>query len=138
MRTIEWVGRPSIFADPVFQYRRAAGLISKQELNILRELATRSTYRVDGHTARRLGPDDPAGLTRWYQWGPHVGSYVIEVEDGDWRLIQESRSRKEFRDVTDGIPEPSPIVIPGGEIRITKEEEFSSLQDYLRAAEQGG
>lgn len=138
MRRIEWIGRPSIFADPVFQYRRAAGLINAQELNLLREIATRSVYRVDGHTARRLGPEDPKGLSRWYQWGPDVGSYAIEVEDGDWRLIQESRSRKEFRDITDGIPAPSPVVIPDGEIRVTKEEEFSSLQDYLRAAAQGG
>ena len=138
MRRIEWVGRPSIFADPVFEYRRAAGLISQQELNILREIATRSVYRVDGHTARRLGPDDPAGLSRWYQWGPEPGSYVQEVEDGDWRLITESRSRKEFQDITDGVPEPSPIILPHGGIRVTKEEEFSSLQDYLRAAAQGG
>lgn len=136
-RRIEWIGRPSIFDDPVLTYRRIAGLVSQQELNVLREIASRSIYRVDGHTARRLGPEDPFGLSRWYQWGPHPGSYVQDVEEGDWRLIVESRSRKEFRDVTDGLPEPAPVVIPDGEIRITKEEEFSSLQDYLRAAARG-
>ncbi len=137
-RKIEWIGRPSIFADPVFQYRRIAGQISAQELNLLREVARRSIYRVDGTTARALHHPDPFGLSRAYKWGPEPGSYVQDVEDGDWRLIQESASRKEFRDITDGIPAPPLIELPHGGIRVTKEEEFSSVREYLHAAAHGG
>lgn len=137
LRQIEWVGRPSIFDDPFLRYRRVAGLVSQRELSLLREIASRSIYRVDGHTARELHHPDPFGLSRAYKWGPEPGSYVQAVEDGDWRLIQESRSRREFRDVTDGIPEPEPVMQPDTEIRTVKETEFSSVQSYLRAVQRG-
>ena len=135
-RLIEWVGAKSIFADPVFQYRRTAGLISDDQMRVLRAAASKSIFRVDGASARVLRPGDPPGLKHEYKWGPEKGNYVQRVDPDDWELIRACRSAKEFRDVTDGIPEESPIALPG-ELIVVKEEQFQSTRDYLNAFRRG-
>jgi hypothetical protein len=141
-RNIEWIGAKSIFADPVFMFRKAAGQISDEELQILRNTAAKQIYRVDGKTSRILGEFNSAlgrrdpELSKVYKWGPHIGDYVQRVTADDWDRIRESRSAREFRDITDGIPPDPPILIPG-ELITVKEEEFHSARDYLAAARRG-
>lgn len=137
-RRIEWIGGKSIFADPLFQFRKISGQISEQEMRILRSTASKRFYRVDGSTQRvmgawndRLGVRDPP-LSREYRWGPHAGDYVQRVTPEDWEIIRASRNAKEFRDVTDGIPEESPIVLPG-EIEVVQEQHFHSVKELIRA-----
>lgn len=129
-RLIEWVGGKSIFADPLFQYRRIAGLVSPEELRIARTAATRRNYRVPGFTSRVVTKRD--GFSREYRWGPHVGDYVQRMGSDDWDLLRSGKSGREFRDITDGIPEPSPIALPG-EVVVADEQDFNSLSALLRA-----
>lgn len=138
-RQIEWIGAKSIFADPVFQFRKAQGVISDEEMKILRSAAQKSIFRVNGKTSRILGQfnsdlgrRDPE-LSREYRWGPHIGDYVQRVTADDWDRIRASRNAREFRDVTDGIPEETPLLLPG-ELVTVKEEDFHSARDYLAAA----
>ena len=138
-RRIEWIGGKSIFSDPLFIFRRTAGLISDDEMRLLRKTAQNRFYRVDGRTQRVLGSvnpktgrRDPEGISREYRWGPHIGDYVQRVTPEDWDIIRACRNAKEFRDVTDGIPEESPIVLPG-EIEVVQEQHFHSVRELIRA-----
>lgn len=132
---IEWVGLPSIFDDPRFVYRRVAGLMTEQELRVLRVAASKRVYRVDGRIARRLGPKDLAGLSQHYQWGPQRGSYVQAVAPGDWRLIQQASCAREFREVRDGVPSTSarPLAVPTPDVLVVKEERFTDFRSFVRA-----
>jgi hypothetical protein len=137
-RQIEWIGAKSIFADPVFMFRKAQGSISDEEMQILRNTASKQIYRVEGKTSRVLGEFNPKlgvrdpDLSKVYKWGPHIGDYVQRVSADDWEIIRTCRSWREFRDVTDGIPEDPPLLIPG-ELVTVKEEDFHSTHDYLAA-----
>ena len=61
-----------------------AGLITKEQVW---EFNRTRAWVLEGTTIRLLGP--PEGMSRWYQWGKEPGSYVIFVEDRDWKRIQE-------------------------------------------------
>jgi hypothetical protein len=129
MRRIEWIGHKSVYADPRYQLAKIEGRLTPAMRAAYRASIIKRVYRVPGRTARELGPKDP-GLSRTYRWGPQKDSYVQDVEDGDWRMIQESDARIEFRDVTDGIPDP--ILTPNREIVSVKEEAFSDFRKFVR------
>lgn len=135
-RLIEWIGGKSIFADPLFQARRVSGRVSDEEMRIARETAEGRVYRVKNRTVRRLTPADPKGLSKSYEWGPRADEFVQRVKSEDWDIIRACRSKKEFRDVTDGIPEPSPIITPEP-IAVVEERDFKSLTALLKADRSG-
>jgi hypothetical protein len=135
VRKIEWTGMASIFADPRVQYLRMTGKVTPQMMQIYRNAAQMRVYRVTGRSKRILCPPDPFGLSRCYEWGPERASYIQEVEDGDWRIIQESTARAEFRDVTDGIPEV--VIKPPQDIQYVREDHFHDLKSFLSAVKAG-
>jgi hypothetical protein len=134
---VEWIGHPSIFDDPRVLHGRLTGAIGERELRILRVAASKRIYRRDGVVIRILSPGDPPnvpGLSREYQWGPETASYVQEMPESDWEIIQATAAAKQFRDVTAGMPKDRfSLPPPPDDLLLVKEEEFRSVKELLNA-----
>lgn len=139
MRSLEWVGHSSVFADPRVEYNLAIGAYSREELRILRIAARRRIRRVNKSIVRELRPDSPDGLSQFYRFGPSVDAYVQQVTDNDARVIlAHPKLRYEFVDMTDEVPlgprQNRPLSLPDGEIiEVRDVEEFGSFTAFERA-----
>lgn len=109
LRRVEWVGQTSLLRDPRVEYALTAGQYSKDEARMIRDAARKRVMRVDGHTERHLTRSDIPGLTTDYVWGPHVGTFIVEMPEGDARLILGCTDGEQFRDVTPDIDEADRI-----------------------------
>lgn len=137
MRRLEWIGQPAVFDDPVVVYRLTTGGYTEDQARKIRAAARRRNRRVDGVTARELGPKGKGGLralTRSIVWGPKPGTYVQEVTDEEARVVLESSSGREFIDVTDGKPKGPALLLPQRDLIVVREESHGSLDSYRRSS----
>ena len=93
MPFVRWIGQPDPMDANPEGTREAVGkgLITKEqvwEFNRTRQTA------FEGTNVRLLGPDE--GMSRWYQWGKEPGSYLIFVDDRDWKRIQSLAEAAQF------------------------------------------
>lgn len=143
MRVIEWVGQNGLYSNPQIERALAFGLLPAWKLKVLRIAARKRHYRVNQRVIRELRPDSPAGLSRFYRFGPTIDSYEQIVSDSDARIIlNDPYTKGQFYDVTGmeplgpaGTARHQTIVAPDGAalVQVEKTELFKSVAEMTRA-----
>lgn len=128
-RLVEWVGKPSLLAEPLVAYKLTAKLYTPEQELLIRRAAEKRFPRVDGYTRRVIERGYHDGLSRSYEFGPDV--YVVEMTANDAALLLASPLAKEFVDISDGtrpLLRTGPPVLP---VEPVSEEEFADYEQFV-------
>lgn len=96
----EWIGLRLPSSEPVRNFKRLTGQLSRAEVDAMNEAdrMVSPLVRVDGANKFRLGPGD--GLSQWYEWSRRNG-YTETLTDSDAAILDRSLERDQFTNPDD-------------------------------------
>jgi hypothetical protein len=132
MVRLEWVGLPSILANPKVAFALITHRNPPAWEAMVRESAGMRHPRLDGITVRRFEPRHFPGLSRTYEFGPDT--YIRELPDDDASILLHSDCARQFVDIGRGESAFRPFGPPDLDLDLISEEEFSNLEQYAQAS----